>query len=96
MDARVQAQRKLELDLRSALQNMELESDYQPIVQVSTGETTTLKLWPAGVIRSAVRFRLLTLYHCRNPRASLFRSANWCYAKLAAMRRAGRAPFVLQ
>jgi diguanylate cyclase (GGDEF)-like protein len=41
MDARMQARRALELDLRKALVNGEFEVFYQPIVDVKTGQITT-------------------------------------------------------
>jgi diguanylate cyclase (GGDEF)-like protein len=41
MDARMQARRALELDLRKALVNGEFEIFYQPIVDVKTGQITT-------------------------------------------------------
>lgn len=40
MDAQVQARRALELDLRNALSNGELELYYQPVVSFSEGEVT--------------------------------------------------------
>lgn len=40
MDARMQMRRKLEEDLRDALANAELEIFYQPLIRISTGETT--------------------------------------------------------
>jgi predicted signal transduction protein with EAL and GGDEF domain len=43
MDARAQTRRKLELDLRSALQNGEFELNYQPIVDSHSGEVTTFE-----------------------------------------------------
>jgi diguanylate cyclase (GGDEF)-like protein/PAS domain S-box-containing protein len=41
MDARMQARRALELDLRKALVNGEFSLDYQPIVNLKTGKVTT-------------------------------------------------------
>jgi len=41
MDARMQARRALELDLRKALVNDEFALDYQPIVNLKTGKVTT-------------------------------------------------------
>lgn len=41
MDARMQARRVLELDLRKAVVNGEFELDYQPIINVKTGVITT-------------------------------------------------------
>ena len=49
MDARVQARRQLEVDLRSALQIGALEVHYQPLVNLTTGEVTgyeALCRWP--------------------------------------------------
>ena len=49
MDARVQARRQLEIDLRAALQAETLEVHYQPLVNLSTGEVTgyeALARWP--------------------------------------------------
>ena len=59
MNARVQARRRLEMDLRAALNNGELEVHYQPLVKIATGEITgveALVRWPrrsAGVITPA-------------------------------------------
>lgn len=41
MDARMQARRVLELDLRKAVVNREFELDYQPIINVKTGAITS-------------------------------------------------------
>jgi diguanylate cyclase (GGDEF)-like protein/PAS domain S-box-containing protein len=49
MDARVQARRQLEVDLRAALQLGSLEVHYQPLVNLTTGEVTgyeALARWP--------------------------------------------------
>jgi diguanylate cyclase (GGDEF)-like protein/PAS domain S-box-containing protein len=49
MDARAQARRRLELDLRLALQNQGLELHYQPLVELASGEITgyeALIRWP--------------------------------------------------
>ncbi len=51
MNARVQARRKLEMDLRSALTDGDLEVEYQPLVSIATGEITgveALVRWPRG------------------------------------------------
>ena len=41
MDARMQARRLLELDLRKAIMNKEFELYYQPIIDVRTGQITS-------------------------------------------------------
>jgi diguanylate cyclase (GGDEF)-like protein len=49
MDARVQARRRLELELRAALQTGGLDVHYQPLVNLGTGEVTgyeALMRWP--------------------------------------------------
>jgi diguanylate cyclase (GGDEF)-like protein/PAS domain S-box-containing protein len=49
MDARVQARRRLEVDLRAALKNETLEVYYQPLVDLETGEMAGLEAlvrWP--------------------------------------------------
>jgi diguanylate cyclase (GGDEF)-like protein/PAS domain S-box-containing protein len=49
MDARVQARRKMEIELRSTLQAGELEVHYQPLVNLATGEVSgyeALLRWP--------------------------------------------------
>ena len=49
MDARMQARRLLELDLRTALENGEFEVHYQPLVSSETGKVTgfeALLRWP--------------------------------------------------
>ncbi|HEY2138257.1 MAG TPA: EAL domain-containing protein, partial [Xanthobacteraceae bacterium] len=49
MDARVQSRRRLELDLRTALQAGVLEVHYQPLVDLPTGEVSGLEAllrWP--------------------------------------------------
>jgi diguanylate cyclase (GGDEF)-like protein len=43
MDARVQSRRRLELDLRSAMQNEEFEVYYQPILQIRSGEISAFE-----------------------------------------------------
>jgi diguanylate cyclase (GGDEF)-like protein/PAS domain S-box-containing protein len=51
MNARVQARRRLETDLRAALTNGDLEVEYQPLVAIATGEITgveALVRWPRG------------------------------------------------
>ena len=49
MDARAQVRRKIELDLRDAIQNEQLQPHYQPLVDLSTGRITgfeALVRWP--------------------------------------------------
>ena len=49
MDARVQTRRKIEIDLRAALQNDDLAAHYQPLVDLATGRITgfeALVRWP--------------------------------------------------
>jgi diguanylate cyclase (GGDEF)-like protein/PAS domain S-box-containing protein len=49
MDARAQSRRKIELDLRDAIQNNQLQPHYQPLVDLSTGRITgfeALVRWP--------------------------------------------------
>ncbi len=49
MDARAQARRKIEIDLRDAIQNDVLRPHYQPLVDLSTGRVTgceALVRWP--------------------------------------------------
>jgi diguanylate cyclase (GGDEF)-like protein/PAS domain S-box-containing protein len=49
MDARAQVRRKIELDLRDAIQNEHLQPHYQPLVDLSTGRITgfeALVRWP--------------------------------------------------
>src|SRR6478609_5647742 len=49
MDARAQSRRKIEIDLRSAIQNDVLRPYYQPLVDLSTGRITgfeALVRWP--------------------------------------------------
>ena len=53
MDARAQARRVLELDLRAALQRDEFEVYYQPIRDVVMDGSLPSKPWFAGTIRCA-------------------------------------------
>jgi diguanylate cyclase (GGDEF)-like protein/PAS domain S-box-containing protein len=49
MDARAQSRRKIEIDLRDAIQNDVLRPDYQPLIDLSTGRITgfeALVRWP--------------------------------------------------
>jgi diguanylate cyclase (GGDEF)-like protein/PAS domain S-box-containing protein len=49
MDARAQSRRKIEIDLRDAIQNSQLQPHYQPLVDLSTGRITgfeALVRWP--------------------------------------------------
>ena len=49
MDARAQSRRKIEIDLRHAIQSNELQPHYQPLVDLSTGRITGLEAlvrWP--------------------------------------------------
>ncbi|HKS18820.1 MAG TPA: EAL domain-containing protein [Bradyrhizobium sp.] len=49
MDARAQSRRKIEIDLRDAIQNNRLEPHYQPVIDLSTGRITgfeALVRWP--------------------------------------------------
>src|SRR5262245_33724524 len=49
MDARAQSRRKIETDLRDAIQNNQLQSYYQPLVDLSSGRITgfeALVRWP--------------------------------------------------
>ncbi|MBR1124643.1 EAL domain-containing protein [Bradyrhizobium lablabi] len=49
MDARAQSRRKIEIDLRDAIQNNRLQPYYQPLVDLSTGRITgfeALVRWP--------------------------------------------------
>jgi diguanylate cyclase (GGDEF)-like protein/PAS domain S-box-containing protein len=49
MDARVQARRRLEIDLRAAVDGRTLEIHYQPLVDLTTGETCAFEAllrWP--------------------------------------------------
>jgi diguanylate cyclase (GGDEF)-like protein/PAS domain S-box-containing protein len=49
MDARAQSRRKIEIDLRDAIQNEVLRPDYQPLIDLSTGRITgfeALVRWP--------------------------------------------------
>jgi diguanylate cyclase (GGDEF)-like protein/PAS domain S-box-containing protein len=49
MDARAQTRRKIEIDLRGAIENDRLEPHYQPLVDLSTGRITgfeALVRWP--------------------------------------------------
>ena len=49
MDARAQTRRKIELDLRTAIQNDVLRPHYQPLIDLATGRITgfeALVRWP--------------------------------------------------
>ena len=49
MDARVQARRRLEMDLRAAIRSKAFEVHYQPLVNLATGEVRSLEAlvrWP--------------------------------------------------
>jgi EAL domain-containing protein (putative c-di-GMP-specific phosphodiesterase class I) len=49
MDARVQARRRLEMDLRAAIKSHAFEVHYQPLVSLATGEVRSLEAlirWP--------------------------------------------------
>jgi diguanylate cyclase (GGDEF)-like protein/PAS domain S-box-containing protein len=53
MNARVQARRRLEMDLRAALANDDLEVHYQPLVDIASGAITgveALVRWPRGAL----------------------------------------------
>jgi sensor c-di-GMP phosphodiesterase-like protein len=54
MDARIQARRMLELDLRKALVHGEFEVFYQPLIDIQTCTISGFEALDAGSIPSAV------------------------------------------